>query len=239
MLDDLEGAFQEREAAQDRLRRFVADASHELRTPLTSIQGYAELYRLSEDPDQVDLDLILGRIEVEAGRMHELVEDLLALARLEEGAPLARAPVDVIALAAEACASADALDRDATIALDAPASLTTRGDVRLLRRAVGNLVANAVRHTPSGTPVEVTVRDLGSSIEVVVRDHGPGIDPSLLPRVFDRFVQGDASRGASGSGLGLSIVQAVASEHGGQVTAANAPDGGAVLTLRLPGSGRP
>jgi two-component system, OmpR family, sensor kinase len=238
MLDDLEGAFQEREAAQDRLRRFVADASHELRTPLTSIQGYAELYRLAEDPDQVDLDLILDRIEVEAGRMRELVEDLLALARLEEGGPLARDPVDLTALAADACASADALDPDATIDLDAPATLTAHGDARLLRRAVGNLVTNAVRHTPSGTPVEVTVRHLGADIEVVVRDHGPGIDPALLPRVFDRFVQGDASRSGSGSGLGLSIVQAVASEHGGQVTAANAPDGGAVLTLRLPGQGR-
>src|SRR6056297_3343683 len=239
MLDDLEGAFDERQAAQDRLRRFVADASHELRTPLTSIQGYAELYRLADDPDTADLDLILGRIEVEAGRMRELVEDLLALARLEEGAPLARAPVDVVALAAEACTTAAALDPDAAIDLDAPDGLTVSADSRLLRRAVGNLVTNAVRHTPPGTPVQVTVRDLGTSIEVVVRDHGPGIDPALLPRVFDLFVQGDDSRAASGSGLGLSIVRAVATEHGGQVTAANAADGGAVLTLSLPSQGRP
>jgi two-component system OmpR family sensor kinase len=239
MLDDLEGAFHAREAAQDRLRRFIADASHELRTPLTSIQGYAELYRLADDPDAADLDLILGRIEVEAGRMRELVEDLLALARLEEGAPLTRAPVDVVALAAEACTTAGSLDADATIDLDAPATLVLDADPRLLRRAVGNLVTNAVRHTPPGTTVEVAVHDLGASIEVVVRDHGPGIDPALLPRVFDRFVQGDGSRATSGSGLGLSIVRAVASEHGGQVTAANAPDGGAVMTLTLPREARP
>ncbi|MFU8839827.1 MAG: sensor histidine kinase [Nitriliruptoraceae bacterium] len=234
MLDDLERAFQDRAAAQDRLRRFVADASHELRTPLTSIQGYAELYRLADDPGEVDLDLVLGRIEVESGRMRELVEDLLALARLEEGAPLTQTPVDVSALAADACASAAALDPDAAVELDAPEARTVVGDPRLLRRAIGNLVSNAVRHTPPGTRVEVTVRDLGASIEVEVRDHGPGIDPALLPRVFDRFVQGEPSRSASGSGLGLSIVQAVATEHGGRATAANAPDGGAVLTLRLP-----
>lgn len=242
MLDELEGAFQDRAAAQDRLRRFVADASHELRTPLTSIQGYAELYRLADDPDAVDLDLILGRIEVESGRMRELVEDLLALARLEEGAPLSRSSVDVAALAAEACASAAALDPEAVVELDAPEPRTVVGDPRLLRRAIGNLVTNAVRHTPPGTRVEVTVRDLGTDTEVEVHDHGPGIDPELLPRVFDRFVQGEPSRSASGSGLGLSIVQAVAAEHGGQVTAANATTGGAMLTLRLPsehGAGPP
>jgi two-component system OmpR family sensor kinase len=182
----------------------------------------------------VDLQLILGRIEVESGRMRELVEDLLALARLEEGAPLTRTPVDVSALAADVCANASALDPDAAVELDSPGPRTVIGDPRLLRRALGNLVTNALRHTPSGTRVEVAVRDLDADIEVVVRDHGPGIDPALLPRVFDRFVQGESSRSTSGSGLGLSIVQAVASEHGGRVTAANAPDGGAVLTLRLP-----
>jgi two-component system, OmpR family, sensor kinase len=178
MLDELEGAFQDREAAQDRLRRFVADASHELRTPLTSIQGYAELYRLADDPDEVDLQLILGRIEVESGRMRELVEDLLALARLEEGAPLTQGRRSTCRRWPRTRARAPRRWTRRRRRARRPRALTVVGDPRLLRRAIGNLVTNAVRHTPSGTRVEVTVRDLGADIEVVVRDHGPGIDPA-------------------------------------------------------------
>jgi two-component system OmpR family sensor kinase len=233
MLDDLQDAFAERDATEQRLRQFLADASHELRTPLTSIQGFAELFRLGPDA-QVDLPVILRRIEQESERMEALVEDLLLLARLDQTRPIDRRPVDLAVLAADACTDAVARDRERQITLESPDPVVVKGDGDHLRQAIGNLVANAVDHTPSGTPIEVAVRTEGGAGLVVVRDHGKGLSPEARGRAFDRFWQADDARAGTGAGLGLAIVAAIADEHGGSVTGDNAPGGGAVFTLRLP-----
>ena len=238
MLDDLQDAFAERDATEQRLRQFLADASHELRTPLTSIQGFAELFRMGPDA-QVDLPVILRRIEQESERMKLLVEDLLLLARLDQTRPIELAPVDLAVLAADACTDAVALDRGRQVTLASPDPVVVEGDGDHLRQAIGNLVANAVHHTPPGTPLDVVVRTEDGSGVVVVRDHGEGLSPEAVDHVFDRFWQADSARAGTGSGLGLAIVAAIADEHGGTVSAANAPDGGAAFTLRLPVQGRP
>jgi two-component system, OmpR family, sensor kinase len=233
MLDDLEGAFAERDATEARLRRFLADASHELRTPLTSIHGFAELFRLGPDA-QVDMPVILRRIEEESERMQALVEDLLLLARLDQTRPVSREPVDLAVLAADACSDAVALDHGRPVTLAAPDPVIVRGDRDHLRQAIGNLVANAVQHTPAGTPIEVSAHLANGSGEVVVSDHGPGLPPDATDHAFDRFWRADSARTGPGAGLGLSIVAAIADEHGGSVAAANAPDGGARFTLQVP-----
>ena len=234
MLSELEGAFQEREATEQRLRQFLADASHELRTPLTSIKGFAELFRLGAEQDRVDLEVIMRRIEDESVRMKTLVDDLLLLARLDETRPVDRVPVDLAVLAADACTDAVAAAPRRTVTLDAPEPVVVLGDNDHLRQAIANLVTNAIRHTPDGTPVAVgAVVDNGHAV-VTVRDHGPGLDDEGLQHVFDRFWQADRARAGTGAGLGLSIVAGIAHEHGGVATVANASDGGAIFTLRLP-----
>jgi two-component system OmpR family sensor kinase len=227
------------EATEQRLRQFLADASHELRTPLTSIQGFAELFRLSGQNAQVDLPTILRRIEEESARMKVLVEDLLLLARLDQHRDLELAPVDLAVLAADACSDAVATDRTRLVTLDAPAPVMVAADEAHLRQAIGNLVTNALRHTPAGTPIEVTALVTGLEAQVTVRDHGPGLGSDSTLHVFDRFWQGDHARVGTGAGLGLSIVAAIAAEHGGTATASNAPDGGAIFTLHLPVSSSP
>jgi two-component system OmpR family sensor kinase len=245
MLDGIEVSFREREATERRLRQFLSDASHELRTPLTSIQGFAELFRLHAGPDgqitdeQVDLPVILRRIEQESARMKTLVEDLLLLARLDETRPAAAEPVDLTVLAADACTDAVAHSPERQVTLDAPYPVVVRGDSDHLRQAIANLVTNAVKHTPADTPVEVATRVEGDRATFMVRDHGPGLDPEAVDHVFDRFWQADTARVGTGSGLGLSIVAGIAEEHGGTATATNAPDGGAIFTLDIPISGPP
>jgi two-component system OmpR family sensor kinase len=233
MLDDIEDAFAERDATEQRLRQFLADASHELRTPLTSIQGFAELFRIG-DQDQVDLPTVLRRIEEESARMKVLVEDLLLLARLDQTRPVELAPVDLAVLAADACTDAVAVAPDRRVTLHAPEPVVVQGDEALLRQALANLVSNVVRHTPAGSPIEVdTHREAGTAL-VSVRDHGDGLRPEARAKVFDRFWQADPARVGAGSGLGLSIVAGVAAEHGGSVEVADAAGGGAVFTMRIP-----
>jgi two-component system OmpR family sensor kinase len=234
MLDEIEAAFAERDATEQRLRQFLADASHELRTPLTSIQGFAELFRIGADQEHIDLPTILRRIEQESARMRVLVEDLLLLARLDQTRPIERAPVDLAVLAADACSDAVAAAPDRQVTLDAPEPVVVLGDQAHLRQAIGNLVSNALRHTPEGTPIEVSARLNDGEADVVVRDHGRGLGDEALRHAFDRFWQADKARVGTGAGLGLSIVAGVAAEHGGQATVANDPRGGAVFTIRLP-----
>jgi two-component system, OmpR family, sensor kinase len=234
MLDDIEAAFAEREATEQRLRQFLADASHELRTPLTSIQGFAELFRVSGDQARVDLPTILRRIEEESARMKVLVEDLLLLARLDEHREIERKPTDLVVLAADACTDVAAGDPDRQVTLDVSEPVVVPGDEAHLRQALANLTTNALRHTPPGTPIEVGCHMDDGSAVITVRDHGPGLDSESLAHVFDRFWQGDKARVGTGAGLGLSIVSAVAEEHGGRASVANSPDGGAVFTLTLP-----
>jgi two-component system OmpR family sensor kinase len=234
MLGDIEAAFREREATELRLRQFLADASHELRTPLTSIQGFAELFRVSGDEARVDLPTILRRIEEESARMKVLVEELLLLAQLDQPRQVEVAPVDLSVLAADACSDAAATAPGRPVTLDAPSPVVVAGDEAHLRQAVANLVSNAVRHTPPGSAIDVSSRLVDGQAVVTVRDHGTGLDDDAAAHVFDRFWQADKARVGTGAGLGLSIVASIAAEHGGVASAANAPDGGAVFTLTLP-----
>ncbi len=241
MLTELEEAFAERDATERKLRQFLADASHELRTPLTSIQGFAELFRLGQDrpepAQEIDLPVILRRIEEESARMKTLVEDLLMLARLDETREIESAPVDLSVLAADACTDAVAAAPDRAVTLDAPDPVVIKGDRDQLRQAIANLVTNAIKHTPEGSPIEVGAHVVGDRAVVTVRDHGPGIAGEDAERVFDRFWRADESRVGNGAGLGLSIVAAIATAHGGEASVENvtaADGGGARFTLRLP-----
>jgi len=254
MLAQIESAFSARAASEasarrseDRMRRFVADASHELRTPLTTIRGFAELYRQGAARDPAELDRLMRRIEDQAARMGLLVEDLLLLARLDQQRPLDRSPVDLLALAADAVADASAVAPDRRIELvlgpgdgqpgHAPVVL---GDEQRLRQVLANLVDNALRHTPAGSPVEVRVGEAaldgrpGAAVEVV--DHGPGLTPEQTERVFERFYRADPARsgGDGGTGLGLSIVAALVAVHGGTVQVDSVPGRGARFRVVLP-----
>jgi two-component system OmpR family sensor kinase len=234
MLDQIQRAFVQRDATEERLRQFLADASHELRTPLTSIQGFAELFRLGSDDPRVSTATIMRRIEEESARMKGLVEDLLLLARLDQVRRSERAPVDLSVLAADACSDAIAADPQRPVTLAAPQPVVLLGDAAHLRQALANLVSNALRHTPTGSPIDVAVELRGGYALIEVRDHGPGLDDEALAHAFDRFWQKDRSRSGIGAGLGLAIVAAVAAEHSGDIGAANAPGGGAVFSMRLP-----
>ncbi|MFI7586504.1 ATP-binding protein [Spongisporangium articulatum] len=243
MLTQIESAFRAREASESRTRRFAADASHELRTPLASIRGFAELYRQGAVREEEDVARTMGRIEDEARRMGGLVEDLLMLARLDEQRPVRSEPVDLLVLAGDATHDARGLAPDRTVSLvgltanSGPASAVVTGDDARLRQVVSNLVANAVRHTPAGTPIELAVGRAGAIAVLEIRDHGPGLEPEHAVKVFERFYRVDASRARSqggGSGLGLSIVAAVVSVHGGRVGVAPTPGGGATFRVELP-----
>jgi two-component system OmpR family sensor kinase len=235
MLGGLEQSFAEQQATEDRLRQFLADASHELRTPLTSIRGFAELFRLGGENAGVERATMVRRIEEESARMNVLVDDLLLLARVDQTRPAERNPVDLAVLAADACTDAAAVDPSRRITLEAPQPVVVAGDRDHLRQAIANLVTNALRHTPPGTPVEVRAGLSGGRALIQVCDHGEGLTDDALAHVFDRFWRADGARKAGGGvGLGLSIVSAIAEEHQGKACAANASDGGAVFTLDLP-----
>lgn len=237
MLAQIEAAFQERQASEDRLRRFVADASHELRTPLTSIRGYAELFRRGAESRPEDLAVAMGAIEAQASRMGVLVDDLLLLARLDQGRPLEREPVDLGRVAADAVATATAIEPDRPIDLEADGPAPLLGDEGRLRQVVDNLLDNVRVHTPAGTPVRVTVETDDEDVLLSVADEGPGVPPEVAPRMFERFYRGDParSRETGGAGLGLAIVSAIVQAHGGTVSAESPDGGGAVIRLRLPG----
>lgn len=235
MLGRIEEAFRERAASEDRLRRFVADASHELRTPLTSVRGYAELYRAGGLADRAALDDAMRRVEQEAGRMGDLVEDLLLLAKLDEHRPLQQRPVRLDHLATDAVRDARAIESDRSITCSVePVEIV--GDEARLRQALANLLANVRTHTPADTTVDVVVTREGATAVVEVADDGPGMAPDVADRVFERFYRADPGRARSrgGSGLGLAIVAGIAEAHGGTADVDSAPDAGARVRLRLP-----
>jgi len=236
MLARLERAFAERQASENRLRRFLADASHELRTPLVSIRGYAELFRMGAAEDPETLESSMRRIEDEAQRMGVLVEDMLTLARLDELREPAREPVDMRELAADAVADARATAPDRSVELEAAGAALVQGDRQQLHQVVANLVGNALVHTPPGTAVEVRTESDEANVTVEVRDHGPGLPPGDPERLFQRFwrAEGGRTRGRGGAGLGLAIVGEIVAAHGGSVEASNAPGGGASFVVRLP-----
>jgi two-component system OmpR family sensor kinase len=236
MLTQIEGAFAERRASEDRLRRFLADASHELRTPLTSIRGYAELFRRGASQREEDLTKSMRRIEDEAARMGLMVEDLLLLARLDQDRPLEREPVDLTTVAADAVADARAANPDREISLEATAPVEVRGDEARLRQVAGNLLANALDHTPPGTAVTVRAAANGDHAVLEVADRGPGLSGEQAERAFEPFFRSDPSRDRTtgGAGLGLAIVAAIAKAHGGAVELRETPGGGATFEVSIP-----
>jgi two-component system OmpR family sensor kinase len=238
MLDRLERAFAARTRSEERLRQFLADASHELRTPLASIRGYAELHRMGATEDAAGIEMAMRRIEEESKRMGVLVEDLLTLARLDEKPALRRQQVDLAALARDAAEDARATAPDRTIGVSGSPSAVVSGDPHQLRQVLANLTRNALVHTPAGSPIEVSVAQNGQEVSVSVRDHGPGLPNEAQQSIFDRFwrAEGGRERGKAGAGLGLAIVRAVLDAHDGEITAQNAPGGGAVFVVRLPTS---
>jgi two-component system OmpR family sensor kinase len=272
MLSQIETAFHAREESEaaahhseERMRRFVADAGHELRTPLTAIRGFAEYYRqrgglvphwdrkasaapataAGLTPD--DLDRIMQRVEKEAARMGLLVEDLLLLARLDQQRPLARQPIDLLSLAGDAVHDARLLAPSRTIDLSVQpgAAFLVTGDEPRLRQVIGNLMSNALTHTPDGTPIEVSIGsgaldpllpNSSPAVTLDVTDHGPGMTQEQAQRVFERFYRADQARtrATGGSGLGLAIVDGLVTAHDGVASVRTAPNQGATFRIALP-----
>jgi two-component system OmpR family sensor kinase len=241
MLDHVGNALEARHASEMQVRQFVADASHELRTPLAAIRGYAELSRRSRAPISEEVAHVLGRVESEAKRMTVLVEDLLLLARLDAGRPLAHDPVDLTMLVVDAVSDAHAAGPRHYWQLDVPDEpVTVLGDQQRLHQVLANLLANARTHTPEGTTVTVRIDTAPHAAVLQVTDDGPGIPAELQPHIFERFARGDSSRSraAGSTGLGLSIVYAVVTAHGGTVSVQSAP-GRTVFTVVLPATAQP
>lgn len=239
LLDTMEAALSVRHESEQRVRQFVADASHELRTPLSSIRGYAELSRRESEPVPEGVRYALDRVESESLRMQGLVEDLLLLARLDAGRPLERLPVDLTLVCLDAVSDARAAGPDHHWQLDLPEEpVEVVGDEARLRQALANLLANARAHTPPGTRVTTGLVAAGREVRLTVSDDGPGVPPQLAPTVFERFARGDdsRSRAAGSTGLGLSIVAAVAKAHDGSITLEPTPSGTTFL-LTLPQAG--
>jgi two-component system OmpR family sensor kinase len=236
MLAHVQNALRHRHASEDRLRRFVADASHELRTPVAIIRSHAEFAERAGGGELApDVARALERIRVQSDRMTGLVEDLLLLARLDAGRPLAREPVDLTRLVLDAVRDAQVAVPDHGWQLDLPDEpVTVCGDEPTLHQSVGNLLANAGRHTPAGTTITVSLRRVAGAVLVDVADDGPGIAPDVQPRLFERFVHGGTGPG-SGYGLGLPIVAAIVHAHAGRVELFGNP-GATLFRIVLPGS---
>ncbi|MGY5128608.1 sensor histidine kinase [Streptomyces nigrescens] len=233
----LNRAFDERQRSEEQLRQFVANASHELRTPLTTIRGWAQLHLhgLAQDPALIERAML--RIEGEAARMHSMVEELLLLARLDQGRPIAHAPVNLGALADDTVTDARVVAPGRPITVEAPDEVFACGDEDRLRQVLQNLLSNALRHTPPDTPVTVTARSLPTgTAELTVTDQGPGMPPATAERIFERFYRGDESRNptSGGTGLGLSIVKSIAEAHNGTATVHTTPGKGSTFTVTLP-----
>jgi two-component system OmpR family sensor kinase len=238
MLGHVEAALARRAASEARLRRFAADASHELRTPLAAIRGYAELARRHPGPVPTDIAHALGRVESESARMSVLVDELLLLAQLDAGRPLAKEPVDLTRLAIDAASDARAASQDHRWVLELPGEpVLVEGDEHRLHQVLANLMSNAAKHTPEGTTVTValTTSEGPPAVRVSVTDSGPGIPAELQPALFERFVRGDSARSNAGTstGLGLAIVQAVTTAHGGSVSVSSRP-GHTSFVITLP-----
>jgi signal transduction histidine kinase len=249
MLDRIQQSFAARLNSEQKVRQFAADASHELRTPLTTIRGYAELYRASAlGPDE--LPSAMRRIEQEAERMSLLVAELLELARLDRPSSLDLSDTDLSVLARDAAADARAVEPDRTVRTSVPDSLVVTADEPRIRQVLANLLGNVRTHTPPGTPAAVRVYAAGRDAVIEVSDSGPGMSARDAARAFDRFHRGEGALAAASagrpradahdgtevasSGLGLSIVQAIATAHGGQADLSSAPGQGTTVRLRIP-----
>ena len=238
MLARIEDAFSVRTESENKLRRFVADASHELRTPITAIRGFSELHRQGAVTGEKETSELIGRIENESKRMGSLVEDLLLLARLDQAREMDSKPVDINKVVEDAVISARAAGPNHPVAFNTSGDeIFTLGDEVRIHQVIANLLANARAHTPAGTPITVSVQSTDAGVEVSVADKGPGLSVEDQKRIFERFYRADSSRvrtGADGSGLGLSIVDAVMRAHGGSVSVQSTLGEGAVFTLLFP-----
>ena len=255
MLAHIEIAFRANEESEERMRRFVQDASHELRTPLVTIRGFSELYRHGALSNDEDVGTAMDRIESEAKRMTQLVEDLLTLARLDEQRTMDYQPIDLFGLASDLVVDtrATAPDRNITLtgldSVSSPQPAPTIGDSDRLRQVISNLMTNVLRYTPDDTDIEIAVGTDTSQPEetdhtaetfmssvIKIRDHGPGISSEDAEKIFQRFYRADTSRhrDTGGSGLGLAIVAGIISQHQGTVRHEETPGGGATMVVRLP-----
>ena len=243
MLERIEAAFAARVASEDRLkesdrhlRQFVADASHELRTPIAAVSAYAELFERGAADHADDLPRVFTGIRAETARMERLVNDLLTLARFDEGLPIQIVPTELVGLGAAAVHTAATVGPQWPVEFTASRPVEVMGDPTRLRQVIDNLLANVRAHTPEGTSATVHVDQAGDMAEIVVKDDGPGMPSEEAARVFERFYRVDASRARhhGGSGLGLSIVAAIVAAHGGTVSAKSAPGEGMTVTVRLP-----
>jgi len=237
MLARIEESFAARTESEGRLRRFVADASHELRTPLTAIRGFAELHRQGAVTGESDTKELVARIERESVRMSSLVEDLLILARMDQGPKMEIKPVNLSEVVTDVVESARAAGPGHPIKLTAGNEIYALGDANRIHQVVANLLANARVHTPVGTQITVEVIHLDKEVQVVVADNGPGLSEANREKIFERFYRVDPSRqrtGNEGSGLGLSIVDAVMRSHGGHVSVDSKLGEGSTFTLHFP-----
>lgn len=239
MTAELQAAFTAREESEGRLRRFAADASHELRTPLTHIRGYAELLRSGRAPTEEDRARAARRIEAEARRMTDLVEDLLLLARLDQDRPLRSDPVELNALLADCVHDASSADPTRHLSADLPAeAVIVTGDEARLRQVMANLLANVRVHTPAGTTATVTLERNDGHATIVVDDDGPGMTDDAASHAFDRFYRSESSRSrttsSGGSGLGLAIVRSIVTAHRGTVSLRTGPGQGLATIIILP-----
>ena len=238
MLARIEESFTVRKTSEDKLRRFVADASHELRTPLTAIRGFAELHRQGAVAGEEDTKQLLARIEGESLRMGSLVEDLLLLARLDQAREMEHLPVDIAKTTRDAVASAQVAGPEHPISLIGDLDeLYTLGDQHRIHQVIANLLANARTHTPVGTPITVSIAQSRDGVRIAVADAGPGLSEEDQKRIFERFYRADSSRvriEGEGSGLGLSIVDAVMKAHGGTVSVNSEIGKGSTFTLFFP-----
>jgi signal transduction histidine kinase len=234
MLDRIQQAFGARYQSEQKVRQFAADASHELRTPLTTIRGYAELYRQGAlDPDR--LPNAMRRIEQEADRMSSLVAELLELARLDRDSSLDLTETDLSALVADAVADAQAVEPNRPVNARTPATLVVVADEPRIRQVLANLLGNVREHTAPDTPVAVRLSEAGQGALLEVTDRGLGMDTEAAVRAFDRFYRGGHNgQDGHGSGLGLSIVQAIAAAHGGHAMLKSAPGVGTSVQVWIP-----
>lgn len=236
MLDRIAGALSARHASETRVRRFVSDASHELRTPLAAIRGYTELVQRKRDELPDDVAHAMSRVESEAERMTQLVEDMLLLARLDEGRPLVSESVDLSRLVVDTVSDAHVAGADHEWTVELPEEpVVVMGDEARLHQVLANLLANAHLHTPAGTTVTTSLSQRDTTVMLTVADDGPGIADTLRPEIFERFARGDSSRSRRGgsTGLGLAIVAAVVRAHGGTIEVRSEP-GGTEFVVVLP-----
>lgn len=238
MLSRIEEAFSIRTESENKLRRFVADASHELRTPITAIRGFSELHRQGAVKGEAETKELIARIEGESKRMGSLVEDLLLLARLDQAREMDSKPLDIVSVVADAVASAQVSGPQHPITFIAPnTELFMLGDEVRIHQVIANLLANARAHTPASTPIAVMITSNDSEVSISVADKGPGLSKIDQQHIFERFYRADGSRsrtGDDGSGLGLSIVDAVMRAHGGSVSVESKLGEGSKFTLLFP-----